>query len=65
MAATLTAIDEEDALKRLLAELPVVNETTRSAQIASLRKLVTKGAYRLNYDQLDDAIVKLGSLIQT
>lgn len=64
MTSTLTAVDEEDALKRLLAELPIAAETTRTAQVASLRKLLKKGAYRLNYDRPEDAVGKLERLVR-
>ena len=64
MTATLTAVAEDEALARLLAELPVATKATRTAQVASLRKLLSKGAYRLNYDQLDDAVGKLGTLVR-
>ena len=64
MTATLTEVDEEAALKRLLAELPMAAEATRTAQVTSLRKLLKKGAYRLNYDRPEDAAAKLGSLVR-
>jgi len=64
MTAMLTAVDEGDALDRLLAELPIATQATRAAQVASLRKLLQKGAYRLKYDQPEDAAAKLGSLVR-
>jgi hypothetical protein len=64
MTATLTAVHQDDALKRLLAELPMAADATRTAQVASLRKLLKKGAYRLNYDQPEAAVAKLGSLVR-
>ena len=61
--AILTTVDSEEALLRLIEELPLSTEKARGDQLDSLRRLVERGAYRLNYDNLDHAVRKLDTLV--
>ena len=61
--AILTAVDPEEAFLRLIEELPLSTEKARGDQLDSLRRLVERGAYRLNYDNLDHAVTKLDTLV--
>jgi hypothetical protein len=62
---TLTGVSPEEAFLRLAEELPHFREATRVEQLAGLRRLVSEGAYRLEYDRLDPAIAKIETLIGT
>ena len=63
MEAALTTMDPEEAFLRLIEELPLSTKKARVDQRDSLRRLVERGAYRLNYDNLDQAVTKLDTLV--
>jgi hypothetical protein len=62
--AVLSRAEPQDALDRLVRELPVIAEAANREQVASLQNLVQRGAYRLSYSDLDGAVQRIRELVR-
>ena len=62
-AAAIRAVPAHDVVERLLAEIPIYEESVRAEQRASLEKLAELGAVELRYSRLEDAARLLEGLL--
>jgi len=62
--ASLAEVDPREALELLVRELPVISEAANREQVASIERLVQRGAYRLVYSDLGGAVERVRELLQ-
>ena len=55
-SAAVSPVDPQEALLLLVQELNVIAETANREQVASLETLVQRGAHRLTYSDLPEAV---------
>jgi hypothetical protein len=61
--ANLTRIQPSTAVERLVRELPVIDPTANREQVASIEKLVERGAWKLHYGDLPGAVQAIKQLL--
>lgn len=62
-SAALERVEPRAALELLVQELPVIGEAANREQVASLESLVQRGAYRLSYRDLGEAVGQIRELL--
>ena len=63
--AVLSGVDAPAALDLLVRELPVASEAVNREQVASIERLVRRGAYRLTYSGLPTAVDRIRELLES
>ncbi len=63
-AAELQPVPAEQAFERLPADLPLADPETADAQVRTLRRVVSRGAWRLTYGDLKEAVGLLEGLVR-
>jgi hypothetical protein len=62
--AVLSSVDAAVAVELLVRELPVLSEAANREQVASIERLAGRGAYRLTYSGLPEAVERIRELLQ-